>query len=115
MFTPCRAWDNAPCLACSSTMKPGSGEMQVINGAMHNAEPGAAATRQTAEAGSQNSPSISVCIATYNGEKYIYQQLASILKQLKHTDEVIISDDSSTDSTLRIISEFNDARIRIYP
>ncbi len=60
-------------------------------------------------------PKISVCIATYNGEKYIYQQLESILKQLKNNDEVIISDDSSTDRTPQIISDFKDDRIKIYP
>ena len=47
---------------------------------------------------------ISVCIATYNGEKYIGEQLASILKQLEANDEVIISDDGSTDATLSIIN-----------
>lgn len=36
---------------------------------------------------------ISVCIATYNGEKYIKEQLQSILPQLSENDEVIISDD----------------------
>ena len=33
---------------------------------------------------------ISVCIATYNGEKYIEEQIASILPQLKENDEIII-------------------------
>jgi len=36
---------------------------------------------------------ISVCIATYNGEKYIKEQLQSILPQLSENEEVIISDD----------------------
>lgn len=57
---------------------------------------------------------ISVCIITYNGEKYIVDQLNSILNQLSPDDEVIISDDSSTDSTLSIISSINDNRIRVY-
>lgn len=34
---------------------------------------------------------ISVCMATYNGEKYIKEQLLSILKQLGPNDEIIIS------------------------
>jgi glycosyltransferase involved in cell wall biosynthesis len=54
---------------------------------------------------------VSVCIITYNGEKYIEQQLKSILEQLSVDDEVIISDDSSTDSTIAIIESFNDSRI----
>lgn len=54
---------------------------------------------------------ISVCIATYNGEKYIKEQLDSILCQLKENDELIISDDRSTDNTLPIIKSINDNRI----
>ena len=56
---------------------------------------------------------ISVCMATYNGEKYIKDQLDSILCQLGEDDEVIISDDSSTDNTLNIVRSYNDYRIRI--
>ncbi len=56
---------------------------------------------------------ISVCIATYNGEKFISEQLASILCQLSSEDEVIISDDSSLDNTIGLIKLFNDDRIKI--
>lgn len=56
---------------------------------------------------------ISVCVATYNGEMYIRQQLLSILCQLADSDEVIISDDGSTDGTLTVIREINDKRIRL--
>lgn len=54
---------------------------------------------------------ISVCIATFNGEKYIEEQLKSILSQLETDDEIIISDDNSTDKTIEIIKGFNDSRI----
>jgi glycosyltransferase involved in cell wall biosynthesis len=57
--------------------------------------------------------SISVCIPTYNGEKYIQEQLESILKQLSYSDEIIISDDGSSDNTLAIISAINDPRIKV--
>lgn len=57
---------------------------------------------------------ISVCIATYNGEKYIREQLDSILKQLDFRDEVIISDDGSKDATLDIIKSYKDPRIKIF-
>ncbi len=57
---------------------------------------------------------ISVCIATFNGAEYIRAQLDSILPQLSPDDEVIISDDSSTDNTISIVRSFNDGRIRIY-
>jgi glycosyltransferase involved in cell wall biosynthesis len=55
----------------------------------------------------------SICIATYNGEKYIHQQLTSILSQINIDDEVIISDDDSTDNTIEIIKSLNDKRIKI--
>lgn len=57
---------------------------------------------------------ISVCMATYNGEKYIKEQLESILSQLHEEDEVIISDDHSSDNTLEIIKTLNDIRIKIF-
>ena len=56
---------------------------------------------------------ITVCIATFNGEKYIREQLNSILFQLSLQDEVIVSDDGSTDNTISIIKSFNDKRIKI--
>ncbi|MDO5420526.1 MAG: glycosyltransferase family 2 protein [Bacteroides sp.] len=56
---------------------------------------------------------ISVCIATYNGEKYIEEQINSILPQLSKFDEIIISDDGSTDRTLEILASINDHRIKI--
>jgi glycosyltransferase involved in cell wall biosynthesis len=60
------------------------------------------------------SPNVSVCIATYNGEKFIRKQVISILNQLNSDDEVIISDDSSSDSTISIIKSLNDNRIKIF-
>ena len=56
---------------------------------------------------------ITVCMATYNGEKYIEEQLESVLMQLHSNDEVIISDDGSGDSTVDLIRTFNDPRIRL--
>ena len=54
---------------------------------------------------------ISVCMTTFNGEKYIKAQLFSILKQMGENDEIIISDDSSSDHTIEIIEEIDDKRI----
>ncbi len=52
-------------------------------------------------------------MTSYNGEKYIKQQIDSIISQLGPEDELIISDDGSTDSTLNIISGYSDQRIRL--
>ena len=57
---------------------------------------------------------ISVALATYNGQKYITSQLMSILSQLGDNDEIIISDNYSTDDTIQIIQSFNDKRIKIF-
>lgn len=56
---------------------------------------------------------VSVCMATYNGGKYIGKQVESILCQLGTEDELIISDDSSTDDTLNVIESFHDPRIKV--
>lgn len=56
---------------------------------------------------------ISVCMATYNGEKYIKEQLLSILRQIGDNDELVISDDGSTDGTLDLIKGIKDKRIRL--
>ena len=58
---------------------------------------------------------VSVAMATYNGEKYIKKQIESIMDNLKENDELIISDDGSTDNTLEIIKKMMnfDKRIRL--
>ena len=53
-------------------------------------------------------------MATYNGAKYIKQQLDSILNQLGERDELIISDDGSKDHTIELISSYDDSRIKIF-
>lgn len=52
-------------------------------------------------------------MATYNGAAYICQQLASILPQLGPDDEVIISDDGSTDATLSEIHALGSPLVRV--
>ena len=58
---------------------------------------------------------ISVCMATFNGGKFIREQLESILSQLPPDAEIIIADDGSTDDTLQVIESLNDSRIRVLP
>jgi len=62
----------------------------------------------------QNVDFHSVCMATFNGEKYIAAQIESILSQLSPHDELIISDDGSTDQTISIIKAFRDSRIKLF-
>lgn len=56
---------------------------------------------------------VSVCMATYNGSGYLRQQVDSILEQLGESDELIVSDDGSTDGTLEILQTIGDPRIII--
>lgn len=56
---------------------------------------------------------VSVCMATHNGATFLNEQLDSILHQLEQSDELIISDDNSTDDTLRIINAYQDTRIKL--
>ena len=58
-------------------------------------------------------PKISVCIASFNGEKYIGQQIESILGQLGAGDEVIVSDNGSDDATAKIVAGIDDERVNL--
>lgn len=55
----------------------------------------------------------SICLATYNGAKYIKEQLDSILRQIAEDDEIIICDDGSTDGTRDFLREIDDPRVTI--
>lgn len=59
------------------------------------------------------SVTVSVCMATYNGDAYIEHQLRSILNQLEPSDEVVIVDDASTDDTVAVIERVGDPRVRL--
>ena len=58
---------------------------------------------------------ISVCMATFNGGKFIREQLESILSQLPPDAEIIIADDGSTDDTLLVVDSLKESRIRVLP
>ncbi len=49
---------------------------------------------------------LSVALCTYNGEKFLREQLDSILNQTLKIDEIVICDDKSTDTTIEIINEY---------
>ena len=53
-------------------------------------------------------PLVSVCIPTYNGEKFLIETLNSVLYQTYPNLEIIISDDNSKDRTIEIANSFKD-------
>lgn len=57
----------------------------------------------------------SIAMATYNGELYIAEQIDSVLKNMEENDELIISDDGSSDNTREIVRTYirNDRRISL--
>jgi glycosyltransferase involved in cell wall biosynthesis len=57
---------------------------------------------------------VSVAMATYNGEKYLKEQLESIYKQTYKNFEVVVCDDCSTDNTVEILKEFQQKYGLIY-
>ena len=61
-----------------------------------------------------NEKRISIAMATYNGEKYLKEQLDSILLNMFDNDELVISDDGSDDTTIQTIKEYvaRDSRIK---
>lgn len=63
------------------------------------------------------SPSVSVALATYNGGRYLEEQLRSILDQVPPPAELVVADDGSTDDTLaiveRVAAEYPTVRLRM--
>lgn len=57
---------------------------------------------------------ISVCMATYNGAKYVIPQVESILRQLRDDDEIVVVDDESSDDTYELLSALADPRVHIH-
>ena len=58
---------------------------------------------------------ISVAMISFQGAKYIEEQLDSILEQLGPDDEVVVSDDGSTDGTRELLLQYQerDAKVRM--
>lgn len=53
-------------------------------------------------------------MATYNGRRYVCEQLDSILAQIGDDDEVVVVDDCSADDTIAIVEGLRDPRVRVY-
>ncbi len=52
-----------------------------------------------------DAPAVSVALCTFNGARFVRRQVASILAQTRPADQLVVSDDASTDSTIAILEE----------
>lgn len=67
------------------------------------------------EAASAAAPTrVSVCLATYDGERWVGELLASVLAQLGEHDEVVVVDDASTDRTVAVVEAVDDPRVLVW-
>jgi glycosyltransferase involved in cell wall biosynthesis len=60
---------------------------------------------------------ISIALATYNGAKYLMEQLESFISQTRLPDELVVCDDNSSDDTLQLLEHFRETApfdVRIY-
>ncbi len=62
--------------------------------------------------GTENKPTVSIIIPTYNRGQSIGRSIESVLSQTYQDFEVIVVDDGSTDNTRELVAGFNDERIR---
>lgn len=61
-----------------------------------------------------NEPLVSVCIPTFNGSLFLRETISSVLNQTYKNIQIVISDHSSSDTTLAIVQSFNDERIELH-
>lgn len=59
------------------------------------------------------SPTVVVLMSTYNGERYVIEQLASILQQLPPGGRILVRDDGSCDDTVACIEAVGDSRVTV--
>ena len=68
------------------------------------------------ERNTTDAPTVSIVLCTYNGERFLRQQIDTVLAQTYPLKEIIIQDDHSTDSTPAILAEYAaaDPRIKVF-
>ena len=64
----------------------------------------------------EHQPLVSIALCTYNGEKFLKEQLDSILNQTYTNLEVVVTDDVSTDGTKSILEDYaaKDNRVKVF-
>ena len=62
----------------------------------------------------KNSPLVSIIMNCYNGEKYLYKSLHSVLNQSYKNWELIFFDNASTDKSKDIFNDFKDSRFKYF-
>ena len=62
----------------------------------------------------QSNKKVQILMSTYNGEKYLKEQLDSIFKQTYPNIEVLVRDDGSKDSTLKILKEYQKTHPKLF-
>lgn len=62
----------------------------------------------------KDSISVSVALATYNGEAFLREQLVSLLSQTYRVKEIVICDDASTDGTWDILEEYKASNQQLF-
>jgi glycosyltransferase involved in cell wall biosynthesis len=58
-------------------------------------------------------PDVSICVPTYNGERWVRDAVRAAVSQTYDDVEVVVVDDGSTDGTLAAVAEVTDARVRV--
>ncbi|MGY1786515.1 glycosyltransferase [Geodermatophilus sp. SYSU D00698] len=53
-------------------------------------------------------------MATYNGQRFVEEQVRSVLEQLEAGDEIVVVDDASRDGTVDVVERLQDPRIRLF-
>lgn len=56
---------------------------------------------------------VSVCMATYRGERWVAEQVTSVLAEIGPDDELVVVDDASPDGTTDVLRQIDDPRLRI--
>lgn len=60
-----------------------------------------------------NAPTLSVCLAMYNGSEFVREQIESILAEIGPADELLILDDGSKDDSVALVRSIDDLRITL--